>query len=133
MDAEKIINEIQKIIVEANKSESIDLLIKNNLRLAGFLFHINVLENEAHRLYLDAYNERKYQTALFTRESQGTQGERANEAEIQIRDFRAIESKSEILWDKLKGVKFSTTEFIGVLTQKIAYLRRESEITKQNN
>ncbi len=126
----KILEDIPKVIAEANKSQSVNKLIDYNLRLAGYLYHLNEYENLAHRAYLDAYNERKYQTALITKEGQGSATDRATNAEIEIKDFRMKESEAEILWKKLQGIKFSTSEFIGVLTQKIAYLRKENETSK---
>lgn len=127
----KILEDIPKVIAECNKTQSVDALIKNNLRLAGYLYHLNEYENTAHRAYLDAYNDRKYQTAVFTRDGQGSATDRANNAEIEIKDLRVKEAEAEMLYKKLQGIKFSTSEFIGVLTQKIAYLRKEQETTKQ--
>lgn len=126
----KILEDIPKVIADCNKTNSPNKLIDNNLRLAGYLYHLNEYENEAHRAYLDAYNERKYQTAVITRDGSGSATDRATNAEIEIKDLRVKEADAEILWKKLQGIKFSTSEFIGVLTQKIAYIRKELETTK---
>lgn len=127
----KILEEIPKIIASANKTQSIDKLLEYNMRLAGYLFHLNEMENLSYRAYLDAYNERKYQTAVITQQGAGSASDRATNAEIEIKDLRQKEAESEMLYKKLQGIKFSTSEFIDVLKQKIAYLRKEQETIKQ--
>ena len=122
-----ILEHIPKIIAQANKTQSIDSLLDYNLRLSGYLFHLNEMENLALRNYLDAYNKRKYKTAVLTMQGSGSASDRATQAEIDIKDLRKEELEAEVLHKKLQGIKFSTSEFIDVLKQKIAYLRKEQE------
>ena len=130
MKLEAIIKDIYKLIAECNQTDDINHLITNNLRLAGYLFYISKHENEAHKDYLTAYNERKYQTALITSQGNGTATDRATKAEIEIKEYRQLETDAEIYYQTLKGISNNVREFISVTTQKISILKIEKALTR---
>jgi hypothetical protein len=59
-------------------------------------------------------------------------GDRQMRAELEIKEFRETENRFDERYTELKNYSFATSGFIDVLTQKIAYLRKEQEITRQN-
>ena len=127
MKIDAIIKDIQKQIAIANKIESIEELISINLRLAGYLPFLAETENTLHLGYLNAYNERKYQTAVFIQNGNGSHADRLNKAEIDIKDYRDAESTLENQYEFIRGQRDSLKKFIDVLTQKISYLKKEKE------
>lgn len=132
MKLEKIVKDIYSLIAECNQTDDINTLIKNNLRLAGYLFYISKEENEAHKTYLEAYNERKYQTALITSQSTGRVADRATKAEIEIKEYRQKETDSETYYNMLRNIKHDLNNFIGVVVQKISILKIEQNLTKKD-
>ena len=44
--------------------------------------------------------------------------------------YRVIEGKFETRLAEVKNIRFSTNSFIDVLTQKISYLRKEYELSR---
>lgn len=132
MKLEKIVKDIYSLIAECNQTDDINTLIKNNLRLAGYLFYISKEENEAHKSYLEAYNERKYQTALITSQGNGTATDRATKAEIEIKEYRQKETDSETYYNMLRNIKHDLNNFIGVVVQKISILKIEQNLTKKD-
>lgn len=132
MKLEAIIKDIYKLIAECNQTDDINELITNNLRLAGYLFYISKHENDAHKDYLTAYNERKYQTALITSQGNGTATDRATKAEIEIKEYRQKETDSETYYNMLRNIKNDTKEFINVNTQKISILKIEQNLVKKD-
>lgn len=132
MKLDAIIKDIYKLIAECNQNDDINKLITNNLRLAGYLFYISKHENEAHKTYLEAYNERKYQTALITSQGNGTATDRATKAEIEIKEYRQKETDSETYYNMLRNIKHDLNNFIGVVVQKISILKIEQNLTKKD-
>lgn len=131
MKLDAIIKDIYKLIAQCNQTDNINDLITNNLRLAGYLFYLSKNENEAHKTYLECYNERKYQTALITQQSTGTGAERATKAEIEIKEYRQKETDAETYYNMLRNIKQDLKEFVGVTTQKISILKIEQNLTKK--
>ena len=131
MKLDAIIKDIYKLIAQCNQTDNINDLITNNLRLAGYLFYLSKNENEAHKDYLTAYNERKYQTALLTSQGNGTATDRATKAEIEIKEYRQKETDAETYYNMLRNIKNDTKEFIGVVVQKISILKIEQNLTKK--
>lgn len=132
MKLESIIKDIYRLIAECNQTDNINDLITNNLRLAGYLFYISKHENQAHKSYLEAYNERKYQTALLTSQGNGTATDRATKAEIEIKEFRQKETDAETYYNMLRNIKNDTREFINVTVQKISILKIEQNLVKKD-
>ena len=132
MKLDAIIKDIYKLIVQCNQTDNINDLITNNLRLAGYLFYLSKNENEAHKSYLEAYNERKYQTALLTSQGNGSATDRATKAEIEIKEYRQRETDAETYYNMLRNIKNDTKEFIGVTTQKISILKIEQNLVKKD-
>ena len=132
MKLEAIIKDIYKLIAQCNQTDNINDLITNNLRLAGYLFYLSKNENEAHKDYLTAYNERKYQTALLTSQGNGTATDRATKAEIEIKEYRQRETDAETYYNMLRNIKNDTKEFIGVVVQKISILKIEQNLVKKD-
>lgn len=132
MKLEKIIKDIYSLIAECNQTDDINKLIKNNLRLAGYLFYISKEENIAHKDYLISYNERKYQTALITSQGNGSAVDRATKAEIEIKEYRQRETDAETYYNMLRNIKNDTKEFIGVVVQKISILKIEQNLVKKD-
>ena len=130
MKIETIIKDIYRLIAECNQTNDIESLISNNQRLAGYLFYISKHENEAHKSYLESYNKRKYQTALFTQQGTGTATDRQTNAEIEIKEYRQLETDAEVYYQTLKGISNNTKEFISVTTQKISILKIEKALTR---
>lgn len=124
----KIIDDIKKLISAANHESDISKLIDMNVRLSGYLFYLQEEETSAHKAYLDAYNERKYAEASFIIKSELATNRAERQALIETRELKQIETVSEVIYNDLKGKRYSSSEFIGVLTQKIANLRREFEL-----
>lgn len=131
MKLDSIIKDIYRLIAQCNQTDNINNLITNNLRLAGYLFYLSKNENEAHKSYLEAYNERKYQTALLTSQGNGSATDRATKAEIEIKEYRQKETDAETYYNMLRNIKNDTKEFIGVTTQKISILKIEQNLTKK--
>lgn len=131
MKLDAIIKDIYKLIAQCNQTDNINDLITNNLRLAGYLFYLSKNENEAHKDYLTAYNERKYQTALLTSQGNGSATDRATKAEIEIKEYRHRETDAETYYNMLRNIKNDTKEFIGVTTQKISILKIEQNLVKK--
>jgi hypothetical protein len=132
MKIETIIKDIYRLIAECNQTNDIETLINNNQRLAGYLFYISKHENEAHKSYLEAYNERKYQTALFIQQGTGTATDRQTNAEIEIKEYRQKETDAETYYNMLRNIKNDTKEFIGVVVQKISILKIEQNLVKKD-
>ena len=132
MKLDAIIKDIYKLIAQCNQTDNINDLITNNLRLAGYLFYLSKNENEAHKSYLEAYNERKYQTALLTSQGNGSATDRATKAEIEIKEYRQRETDAETYYNMLRNIKNDTKEFIGVVVQKISILKIEQNLTKKD-
>ena len=126
-----IIPEIKTIITNANRTDDINKLIDYNLRLAGYLFLLAEQEDAAYREYLDAYNARKEFEASYCLSSTSGITKAEKEAIVKSKEHREIEVATEILHNKYKGVRTSTSEFISVLSQKISILRREVELSKK--
>lgn len=124
----KIIDDIKKLIAEANHTTDINKLIDMNMRLSGYLWHLQEEETSAHRAFLDAYNERKYTEASLIIQSDLATNKAERQAVVETRELRKIETVSEIIYNDIKGKRFTTAEFIGVLTQKISNLRKEWEL-----
>lgn len=131
MKLDAIIKDIYKLIAQCNQTDNINDLITNNLRLAGYLFYLSKNENDAHKSYLEAYNERKYQTALITSQGNGSAVDRATKAEIEIKEYRQRETDAETYYNMLRNIKNDTKEFIGVVVQKISILKIEQNLTKK--
>lgn len=132
MKLDAIIKDIYKLIAQCNQTDNINDLITNNLRLAGYLFYLSKNENEAHKDYLTAYNERKYQTALLTSQGNGSATDRATKAEIEIKEYRQKETDAETYYNMLRNIKNDTKEFIGVVVQKISILKIEQNLVKKD-
>lgn len=132
MKLESIIKDIYRLIAECNQTDNINDLITNNLRLAGYLFYLSKNENEAHKSYLEAYNKRKYQTALLTSQGNGSATDRATKAEIEIKEYRQRETDAETYYNMLRNIKNDTKEFIGVVVQKISILKIEQNLVKKD-
>lgn len=132
MKLDAIIKDIYKLIAQCNQTDNINDLITNNLRLGGYLFYLSKNENEAHKSYLEAYNERKYQTALLTSQGNGSATDRATKAEIEIKEYRQRETDAETYYNMLRNIKNDTKEFIGVVVQKISILKIEQNLTKKD-
>lgn len=124
----KIVEDIKKLIREANHTTDINKLIDMNVRLSGYLFYLQEEETSAHKNYLDAYNERKFAEASFIIKSDLPTNKAEKQAIIETRELKQIETVSEVIYNDIKGKRFTTAEFIGVLTQKISNLRREWEL-----
>jgi len=128
---EKSIERIKALIKEANNTNVINDLLDINTKLATFLFWLHSEENDAYRTYLDAYQLRKVEEATKSIEGTGnSQAERDKRAIIETKEFKELEIKSELMYLRLKGHRLSVTEFIDVLKQKIAHLRKETELNK---
>lgn len=132
MKLESIIKDIYRLIAQCNQTDNINDLITNNLRLAGYLFYLSKNENEAHKDYLTAYNELKYQTALLTSQGNGSAVDRATKAEIEIKEYRQKETDAETYYNMLRNIKNDTKEFIGVVVQKISILKIEQNLVKKD-
>lgn len=124
----KIVDDIKKLIKEANHTTDINQLIDMNVRLSGYLFYLQEEETSAHKAYLDAYNDRKFAEASFIIKSDLATNKAERQAIIETRELKQIETISEVIYNDIKGKRFTTAEFIGVLTQKIANLRREFDL-----
>lgn len=127
-----IIQKIKQAIAEANKTQSIPILIDLNVKLAGYLAYLVEIQTAAHKGYNDAYALRKQEYANRVINGDGSMGDRQMRAEIEIKEFRETENRFDERYTELKNYSFATSNFIDVLTQKIAYLRKEQEITRQN-
>jgi len=127
-----VIKKIKLAIAEANKTQSIAQLIDLNLKLAGYLAYLVEVQTAAHKGYNDAYALRKQEYANRVINGDGSMGDRQMRAELEIREFRDTENRFDERYTELKNYSFATSGFIDVLTQKIAYLRKEQEITRQN-
>lgn len=123
----KILAEIKALIKEANESSDISRLIDINLKIAGYLFYIQEDETEAHRAYLDAYNERKYEEASFCVKSDIAQNKAEKMAILETRNLKRLETSAEVIHQDIKGKRQVISDFTKVLTQKIANLRAEYE------
>lgn len=124
----KIIEDIKKLIKEANHTTDINKLIDLNVRLSGYLFYLQEEETIAHKNYLDAYNDRKFAEASFIINSDLATNKAERQAVIETLEKKQIETISEVIYNDIKGKRFTTAEFIGVLTQKISNLRKEWEL-----
>jgi hypothetical protein len=129
----KLLEEIKKAVTEANKTEDLETLINLNVKIAGYLYLLSEVETSAHKGYTDAYTNRKIEEAKSKLNNEGSLGDREAKSLIECQEFRIIENKFEVLWQNMKNTRFSTTEFIDVLKQKIAYLRKEKEIYENSN
>jgi hypothetical protein len=129
----KLLEEIKKAVTEANKTEDLETLINLNVKIAGYLYLLSEVETSAHKGYTDAYTNRKIEEAKSKLNNEGSLGDREAKSLIECQEFRTIENKFEVLWQNMKNTRFSTTEFIDVLKQKIAYLRKEKEIYENSN
>jgi hypothetical protein len=129
----KLLEEIKKAVTEANKTEDLETLINLNVKIAGYLYLLSEIETSAHKGYTDAYTNRKIEEAKSKLNNEGSLGDREAKSLIECQEFRIIENKLEVLWQNMKNTRFSTTEFIDVLKQKIAYLRKEKEIYENSN
>ena len=128
----KLLEEIKSAITQANKTDDLETLINLNVKLAGYLFLLSEIETSAHKGYTDAYTARKVEEAKAKLSNEGSLGDREAKALIDCEEFRKTECKFEVLWQNMKNTRFATTEFIDVLKQKIAYLRKIYELESAN-
>ena len=120
--------QIKDLIIEANKTEDLESLINLNLRLAGYLFLLSDEESKFHKGYTDAYTTRKVEEARAKINAEGSLGDRETKSIIECEELRKVCDSYEVLYTKIKADRFALSEFIGVLTQKISYLKKEKEI-----
>jgi len=125
----EIIAAIKKLIRQANQETDINNLININLKLSGNLFLLQEQETMAHKAYLEAYNERKYEEAHYVIKSDLATNKAEKHAIVETRELKQIETVSEVIYNDIKGKRQTAADFIGVLTQKIANLRREKELS----
>lgn len=124
----RILSEIKSLIKEANESYDINRLIDINLKISGYLFYVQEDETEAHKTYLDAYNERKTAEASYCIKSDLATNKAEKMALIETRELKQLEIKSEVIYQDIRGKRQIIADFTGVLTQKISCLRREFEL-----
>ena len=130
MDIEKAVEQIKKLITESNQSTSINALLENSSKIAGYLMYLSEIENKAYRDYLDAYNHRKVEFARYIAGKEGAVNKLENEALIKTKELKEMEIGFDALYNKLKGVRQTTSQFLDVLRQKISYMKTEKEHTK---
>lgn len=123
----KIISEIKDLIKQANQAQDINTLIDLNMRISGLLLYLCEEETEACKTYLEAYNARKYFESEYVIKSALGVTKAENMAAVESRTLKQEETTAEIIYNRIKSFRFQANEFSGVLTQKIANLRREIE------
>lgn len=129
----KIIQDIKKIIADANKETDINRLIDLNMRLSGYLFYLSEEETAAHKAALDAYNERKQFEAMHVIQSTEAVSKSEKRAIVESKQLRSIEAATEAIYQHIKNIRYSGSGFVDVLQQKIAFLRREDELSRRSN
>lgn len=123
----EILSEIKGLIKQANQAQDINTLINLNMRISGLLLYLCEEETNAHKDFLEAYNARKYFESEFVTKSDLAVGKAQSQAVVQSRTLKQEETTAEIIYNRIKSFRFQANEFSGVLTQKIANLRREIE------
>lgn len=116
---------------EAKTSESITRLLDINLELSIYMFWLCSEESKANKTYLEAYALRKTEEASKSITTDGnSQAERDKRAIVETKEFKDTEIKAEVLYNALRLHRMGLENFIGVVTQKISFLKKEAETSK---
>lgn len=125
----KVIEEVKALIKESNQTTDISRLIDINMKISGFLVYLMEDEIAALKSKLVAYNERREAEADFCLKSESGITKAEKEAVIATKKQRIEETETEIIWQRVRGFRTQVNEFVSALTQKIANLRREKELS----
>lgn len=129
----KIIEEIKKLIKEANEQSDVHALIDINMRLSGFLIYLVEREGDLLKEKLHAYNERKNFEADYCIKSDEGITKAEKMSIVASKEYRNTELTSEVEYQKLRGFRSQVNEFCEALRQKISAARREMEQNKYND
>jgi GTPase involved in cell partitioning and DNA repair len=124
------IEEIKKLIRQANATNVINDLIDFNMKISGYLCYMAEQEAELLKKKLDAYNERKDFEANFVLTSDEGVTKAEKIATVKSKTHRATEVITEYEFQKMKSFRTQCNEFSQALTQKIAALRSEKANTR---
>lgn len=122
-------DEIKQLIADCDQSTvSIDDLIENASKIAGYMVYLQADEAQAHRAFLMAYNARKVGEAEYHRRnvSKGLKiGEASNLAIEQAKPLRAAEADYESEYKDHQTFRIVVSDYLDTLRQKISWLKRE--------
>ena len=94
------------------------------------MFYIQENESEYHRLYLEAYNNRKNaETGLIIDLGKTMSDTKAKaQASSEVSEIKHLESQFEVDYNDVKGFRYTLQDYKNGVQQKIAHLRKEAEI-----
>jgi len=131
--SESVIPLIREQMKKANQTEdNITVLINCAMKIAGFLFRLNEEVSDALRAKLSTYNDRKHADALHIMSGEGTLGKKEAECVVNNKAERDAELYAEVAYYYLKGEHSNTEQFLSILQQKVAHLRKEWELVSKN-
>jgi len=127
-----MISEIKALIKQANNTTVIGDLIDINMKISGFLIWAAESENKLLEKKLSAYNDRKLFQARAALESGDGITKAEKQATVYSKKYMDNELKTEVEYQAARSFRSQVNEFTQALTQKIAFLRRESELTSRH-
>jgi len=132
MKTGEIRNRVKELVALSRQTDGINELIEVGLEMGQLMFYIQENESEYHGLYLDAYNGRKNSEnrliLKYINEEKMSVAKAQSAAHLEIMELKALESKFEVDWNDVKGFRYTLQDYKNGLQQKIANLRKESEI-----
>jgi len=130
MKTNEIRTRVKQLVKLSRESSVIDELIEIALEMGQLMFYIQENETEYHRLYLEAYNNRKNSETRLTIDLGKTMSDTKarSQALIEVSELKDLESQFEVDYNDVKGFRYTLQDYKNGVQQKIAHLRKEAEI-----
>jgi len=130
MKTNEIRTRVKQLVKLSRESSIIDELIEIALEMGQLMFYIQENESEYHRLYLEAYNNRKNaETGLIIDLGKTMSDTKAKaQASSEVSEIKHLESQFEVDYNDVKGFRYTLQDYKNGVQQKIAHLRKEAEI-----
>lgn len=130
MKTNEIRTRIKQLVKLSRESSVVDELIEIALEMGQLMFYIQENETEYHRLYLEAYNNRKNSETRLVIDLGKTMSDTKakSQALIEVSELKDLESQFEVDYNDVKGFRYTLQDYKNGVQQKIAHLRKEAEI-----
>lgn len=130
MKTNEIRTRVKQLVKLSRESSVIDDLIEIALEMGQLMFYIQENESEYHRLYLEAYNNRKNAETRITIDLGKTMSDTKakSQAILEVSEIKDLESQFEVDYNDVKGFRYTLQDYKNGVQQKIAHLRKEAEI-----
>jgi len=130
MKTNEIRSRVKQLVKLSRESSVIEELIEVALEMGQLMFYIQENESEYHRLYLEAYNNRKNAETRITIDLVKTMSDTKAKAQAssEVSELKDLESQFEVDYNDVKSFRYTLQDYKNGVQQKIAHLRKEAEI-----